>query len=117
MVSVAFSPDGRTLATVGYDRPAVSYDDAIILWDVTDPANPRRLGQPLSGHSLVFSPDGHTLATGDGNGSVILWDLTGLNDLRDRATELACAKTGRSLDRDEWDRYIPGLAYQDTCSG
>jgi hypothetical protein len=40
------------------------------LWNVTDPARPRPLGQPLatsSGNfvnSVAFSPDGHTLASG-----------------------------------------------------
>jgi WD40 repeat protein len=60
--SVAFSPDGHTLA-IG------DYLGSIQLWDVTDPANPRLLGQPLTGSdapvsSMTFSPDGHTLASG-----------------------------------------------------
>ena len=69
--SVAFSPDGHTLAggsggTVG-------------LWDVADPVHPRPLGQPLTGgtagiNSVAFSPDGHTLAGGSG-GTVRLWDV------------------------------------------
>jgi len=51
-----------------------------------------------------------------GDGTVILWDLTGLNDLLDHAVERACSLTGRGLDREEWARFIPGLPYQDTCS-
>jgi WD40 repeat protein len=73
--SVAFAPDGRTLATA-------SAGDTVILWDLTDPARPRQLGPPLlTSHtgpvnSVAFAPDGRTLATGSDDTTVILWDLT-----------------------------------------
>ena len=94
----------------------------MILWDLTDPTQPRRLGQPLTGHtgpvySAVFAPDRHALATASDDGTVILWDLSGLNDLRGHAVERACSITGRGLDRNEWARYVSGLVYQDTCPG
>ena len=111
--SMAFSPHGPTLATSSGDS-----DDGTILWNLGDPAQPRRMEPPLAekGSVVAFSPNGLTLAAGRGDGGIILWDLTALNNLRDHATERGCAITGGGLDRDEWARYISGLAYHNTCS-
>jgi WD40 repeat protein len=66
---VAFSPDGRTLASASEDR-------AVILWEV---ATGERRGEPLIGPSAVldvaFSPDGRTLASASFDNTVILWDV------------------------------------------
>ena len=71
--SVAFSPDGKTLASG-------SYDGTIILWDVSNPKSPVQLGA-LSGNgnivvSVAFSPDGKTLASGSFDKTIILWDVS-----------------------------------------
>jgi WD40 repeat protein len=114
VTSVAFAPDGQTLATGSDDR-------TISLWDLANRNRPRRLGQPLTGHSgpvwsLAIAPDGHTLAAGSDDQTVSLWDLTELSNLRRHAVERACSLTQRGLDRDEWTRYVPGMPYQATCA-
>jgi WD40 repeat protein len=79
VMSVAFSPDGRTLASASsgnYNGPGAG---TIQLWDVTDPAGPAALGQSSTDaqgfNSLAFSSRGHILASGDMSGLVQLWDV------------------------------------------
>src|SRR5437016_1951960 len=72
--SVAFSPDGKTLASG-------SFDCMIKLWDVATGMEQATLkGHTNQVHSVAFSPDGKTLASGGGDppkpGEIKLWDVT-----------------------------------------
>jgi WD40 repeat protein len=65
---IAYSPDGRTIAT-GHE------DGSLILWDaVSGVEQHRSAGQEALLECLAFSLDGRTIATGHQDGSLILWD-------------------------------------------
>jgi len=61
VTSIAFSPDGHTLAATD------GCEGKYWLWNVTDPTKPVGLSQPVIANadvsSVAFSPDGRTLAT------------------------------------------------------
>ena len=76
VMTLAFSSDGKMLATAGGDK--TGGDKSIRLWDM---ATQKQIGATLVGHhgsvmSVMFSSDSTTLASGSVDGTVRLWDTT-----------------------------------------
>ena len=128
--SVAFSPDGKTLAA-GYTEGQRS---GVILWDVA--LRQKRSGMPLppslgaNVSNVAFSLDGKTAAVGSEvspdvevcwlaedrkaardhlGGQVVLWALE-LDAYRNEAKTIA----NRNLTRDEWRLHFPDKPYHAT---
>ena len=103
--AVAFSPDGRQLAS--------GYDSNVHLWDVST----GELLETLVGHlgtisSVAFSPDGSALASGSQDNTLRLWDLGtaqathALAGHHDTVTSVAFSPDGLRLASGGWDDTI-----------
>jgi WD40 repeat protein/tRNA A-37 threonylcarbamoyl transferase component Bud32 len=68
-MAIAFSPDGKTLASAGFDR-------TIRLWDVSTGKQRTTTLQSLAAlaATLEFSPDGKLLVSGSPDAVIKLWD-------------------------------------------
>jgi WD40 repeat protein len=74
--SIAFAPDGKTLASAGHE-------ETIRLWDVATGKKVRQLkGHTTWVESIAFAPDGKTLLSGSRDWSVRLWDVATGKELR-----------------------------------
>ncbi|MFD9366957.1 hypothetical protein ACFWA6_04495 [Streptomyces sp. NPDC060020] len=79
--AIAFHPQQRLLAA----QTATE----LVLWDVADPAKPKRLARNAitegETFAAAFSPDGRTLAVGSAAGKLRLWDVSEASEPRLRA--------------------------------
>jgi WD40 repeat protein/serine/threonine protein kinase len=74
VAALAYSPDGKRLATASLDK-------TVKLWDI----NTGKLQATLKGHSahvhaVSWERDGRRLASGDSDGNIKLWDATTLKE-------------------------------------
>jgi Tol biopolymer transport system component len=106
VLSVAYSPEGKTLA-LG------TGDYTVRLWDV----GPGKEIRSLQGHrgpvySVAYSPDGKSLASGSTDKTVRLWDVVTGKEIRsfnghqDRLWSVAYAPDGKTLASASGDKTV-----------
>jgi WD40 repeat protein len=108
-----FSPDGRiVVASSGASGLSVARA-AVSLWDV---ATGTQIGPSLTAGSRALmidvSPDGRRLLMTAADGEGAVWDI----DPKSWARR-ACALANRTLTHEEWERFLPGRAYEPACMG
>ena len=104
---VAYSSDGKTLASVGM------WDGTILLWDVTTGENIAKLtGYKSRIYSVSFSPDGTILAAGGRDNTIKLWaietgrNIATLKGHRNWIYSVSFSPDGTILASGSWDKTV-----------
>ena len=106
--SVAFSPDGNTLAS----GSSGSWDGTVRLWEIDTGTNTRTLTRMGDVLSVAFSPNGNTIASGHSNSTVRLWEVdTGTNTHTltghtDRVLSVAFSPDGNTIASGSFDGTV-----------
>jgi WD40 repeat protein len=108
VLSVAFSPDGKTFVA-GDSLGGVG------VWNAANWQRFADLTESGAVSSLAFAPHDQVLAIASLNGNTeLLWqNLANLTPLR--FTHLICDKVRVEMTQAQWEKYVPGQPYQETC--
>ncbi|CAE6485448.1 unnamed protein product [Rhizoctonia solani] len=104
VTSVAFSPDGKSVASG-------SFDNTIRMWDALSPS---QIGEPLTGHhdkiwSISYSALGNVIASGSWDKTIRLWDVNTHRQMEghtEGVLSVAFSPDGKSLVSGSYDQTI-----------
>jgi WD40 repeat protein len=106
VLSIDFAPDGRTLVTG-------ATDGTVRLFDVDGRF---QIGTSLPGVDnfwarALFAPGAERVLSLHDDGREFRWDVSPA-----AWSQRACEVAGRALTEEEWERFLPGRAYDPACA-